>query len=111
MNVLDLDFASFELRTLALGMQGGTELQAIGRGRCRGKSQQAKTYMQMAIKDLVRQGKSVLVVNKAKVSHVTIDEIQHPMKRVGPPLTLDDFRKSALSIQVGLTLVKTAGVY
>ena len=50
MNVLDLDFASLELRTLALGMQGDTKMQAIGRGRCRGKSQLDQMYMQRPIR-------------------------------------------------------------
>lgn len=111
MNVLDLDFASLELRTLALGMQGDTKMQAIGRGRCRGKSQLDQMYMQKIYEDLVRQGKGVLVAHKAKLSHVTLDEIQQPMKRTEQPITLDGFSKSIVSVQVGTALAKTAGLY
>lgn len=107
MDILNLDFASLELRTLALGVQGYTELQSVGRGRCRGKSQLIQMYMQQAYEDLVRQGKGVLVATRGKrPARVFFDEIQQPMKRIGQPLTLDDFRKSPVSVQVGTALAK-----
>ena len=105
MNVLDLDYADIEVRVLASEMHD--MLDALSYARARGgKSQLTQMYMEWAYDDLMRQGKAVLVAHKAKLSHITLDEIQQPMKRVGQPLTLDDFCKSPVGVQVGMALAK-----
>lgn len=109
MKVLDLDFTDLEFRILPLfpklaAMEHKVEMYSQLR---RGKS----VYMVHAHNDMLRQGKAALVAKGAKLSHVTLDEIQQPMKRTEQPITLDGFSKSIVSVQVGTALAKTAGLY
>lgn len=110
MNIPDLDYAELEARYWASKVHSLMN-DAIGvyfsSGRCHGKSRLTQMYMEHAYTDLVRQGKTILVAHGAKVTSITLDEIQQPMKRIGQPLTLDDFRKAPVGIQVGMALAKT----
>lgn len=105
MNILDLDYADLEVRVLASEMHDMLDAMSYARARG-GKSRLTQMYMQQAYEDLVQQGKAVLVAHKAKLSHVVLDELQQPVKRTGQPLTLDDFHKSPVSVQVGTALAK-----
>ncbi|QHJ79725.1 MAG: hypothetical protein [Caudoviricetes sp.] len=108
MKVLDLDYADLEARYWASKVYSligdATKVYFSTARRC-GKSWLTQKYMEQAYDDLMRQGRTVLTATRAKLSH-NLDEIQQPMKRVGQPITLDAFRKSALSIQLTMALSK-----
>lgn len=109
MKVLDLDYADLEARYWASKVHsliGDATMVYFSTGRRCGKSWLTQKYMEHAYDDPMRQGKSVLVAHGAKVTHIHFDKIQEPMKRIGQPLILDDFRKSAVSVQVVTALAK-----